>query len=338
MADSGKSSGLAEETFLLSLIALERYIEVHGVRKTRTFLRQLKNELRSRLLSVGGQPDTSVTALQLEAMLAQVEAILSRSVRQMTIMLDDASKTASVMGARHAVKEFKALEKHFKGTTPVLSLDRASVFKRVVNGQKGSLLRRNQRSVARWGLNMIGQIENTMSVSVATGASTHETVKRIAGKAGLIESEMWQAERIVRTELSFAHGATKQAALNHTAEEFEEEDDPVMKRIIETFDDRTGDDSFVIHGQTVPAGKPFEWKRKRKGAWQLVQFMHPPNRPNDRSVVIPWRASWDPTATFEKPLTLAELRSAKPTRYRKKVGVAVPPGHKPGKPYSYSVK
>lgn len=138
----------------------------------------------------------------------------------------------------------------------------------------------------------------------------------------------------MRTELAYAHGATKQEALTETAKEFEDSGDPIMKKLIETFDDRTGDDSFVVHGQTVLVGQPFEYKRKRGGGWVLVRFMHPPNRPNDRSVIIPWRKSWDADATIEKPLTIQQLRSARTTRYRKHIGVDVPPGHKPGQAYT----
>ena len=62
-----------------------------------------------------------------------------------------------------------------------------------------------------------------------------------------------------------------------------------------TIDDRTGDDSKQLDGQTVPVDRPFVWHVKdSKGAptGKVVYYMQPPNRPNDREVVVPWRPGW----------------------------------------------
>lgn len=335
-AKGGKASKLAQTTFEASIKQLERYVEKQGVKETRAFLRETRSVLRSRLLAAGGKGSTTATALQFRAMLEQVEAILRRTNRQIEVMLEDTTKTAARMGARHAVDEFKALNKHFAGTTPVLGLDRAAVFRSLVDGVVASRLRAQTRSVQSWGLQTVNAVERYMSLATASGVPVQEMVRGVAGKTGVLSDELWKAERIVRTELAYAHGATKHQALVDTSDELGD-DDPLMKRLIETFDDRTGDDSFLIHGQTVPVDKPFEYKRRKGSGWQLVRFMHPPNRPNDRSVVIPWRKSWDTDATIEKPLTVQQLRAARTTRYRKKPGVAVPPGHRPGQPYTFKV-
>ena len=139
------------------------------------------------------------------------------------------------------------------------------------------------------------------------------------------EGERWQSERIVRTESHYAHQSAKHRSIELTAKVL---DEPLWKRLIETFDDRTGDDSFLLHGQTVPADKPFRWKHKKQGRWIVTDFMHPPNRPNDRGVMIPWDPTWKPMRG-EKPLTQAQLRAARPTRWRKTPGVEIPPSHNP---------
>lgn len=58
----------------------------------------------------------------------------------------------------------------------------------------------------------------------------------------------------------------------------------VVKVLSATFDNRTGWDSYQVHGQLRRTDEPFEW------AGGLYQ--HPPNRPNDREVVVPHRLSW----------------------------------------------
>ena len=90
-------------------------------------------------------------------------------------------------------------------------------------------------------------------------------------------------QRIVRTEQSFIRGATTQAALE--AEDYE--DDPMLKKLVGVRDDRTGIDSILIDGQTVPVNDPFV------DFYHGKEFMHPPNRPNDRAQVVGWRKSYD---------------------------------------------
>ncbi len=58
----------------------------------------------------------------------------------------------------------------------------------------------------------------------------------------------------------------------------------VCKILSATFDDRTGWDSYQVHGQIRRIDEPF--------VSAFGRYMHPPNRPNDREVVVPHRLSW----------------------------------------------
>jgi len=58
----------------------------------------------------------------------------------------------------------------------------------------------------------------------------------------------------------------------------------MVKIVSETFDSRTGADSFAVHGQIRRPEEAFEW-------WDGL-YHHPPNRPNDRATVVPHRVSW----------------------------------------------
>jgi hypothetical protein len=58
----------------------------------------------------------------------------------------------------------------------------------------------------------------------------------------------------------------------------------MVKILCASFDDRTGWDSYQVHGQIRLPDEAFEW------AGGI--FQHPPNRPNDREVVVPHRKSW----------------------------------------------
>ena len=55
-------------------------------------------------------------------------------------------------------------------------------------------------------------------------------------------------------------------------------------------DKRTGEDSKILarNNPIVPIDEPFVENSTGK---ELV-YMHPPNRPNDRAIMIPYRDSW----------------------------------------------
>lgn len=95
----------------------------------------------------------------------------------------------------------------------------------------------------------------------------------------------WVAERIARTEMARSFNSATMAFIQAQNQAGEK----VMKRLEATFDQVTGADSVLLHGQTVPVDKPFY------DPIHAGYFQYPPNRPNDREVVVPWRASWGPS-------------------------------------------
>jgi len=315
--------------FELHLNQLQRHVRKNGVKGLESLYKEAKADLYDRLLQAGGSSATTPTALQLRAMIAQVDAVTESLGKNLNSHLKDISKSASEMGARHGIDEFKKLEKHFTGNVPVLQIETAAQLKGLVKDTTSSLLRRYSLASSVWSNQAIQDIEQAMSVGSMAGKPTNDIIQEVMGKTGILEQERWRAERIVRTETAFAHGRSKYDAMKRTSEELGEK--KLYKRLIETLDNRTGDDSFVLHGQTVPIDEPFRWKHKRAGSWVVTEYQHPPNRPNDRAVVIPWDPSWEETSG-ERPLTRAELNTAPPTRWRKKAGVEIPPGHRPGKP------
>jgi hypothetical protein len=95
----------------------------------------------------------------------------------------------------------------------------------------------------------------------------------------------------VRTELAYSYGATNQMAMVDLRTRVPK----MQKRLVATFDDRTGQDSVDLNGQTVDVHEPFRWEvkdaRGRKTG-KVVLYMQPPNRPNDREVVVAWLPGW----------------------------------------------
>lgn len=125
--------------------------------------------------------------------------------------------------------------------------------------------------------------------------------------AGFTES-WWQAERVIRTEASYAYNAAQVAGV----ETLSASHPGMMMRWTELiddasgqpFDDRVAADSFAMHGQvappggvftmpgTLPARAPVERGKKKIASLVGQSWVHPPNRPNDRAVLTPWMPGW----------------------------------------------
>jgi hypothetical protein len=90
------------------------------------------------------------------------------------------------------------------------------------------------------------------------------------------------------TESAYAYGVTQQASGRELLHQIPK----LHKRLVATFDQRTGEDSKKLNGQTVPWSEPFVWMEKTKLGEKRIEYMMPPNRPQDREVVVPWRPEY----------------------------------------------
>jgi hypothetical protein len=143
------------------------------------------------------------------------------------------------------------------------------------------------------------------SVSAEIGANTWRALRAsfeqqtdprhlivLAGE--LVDQQSWRVDRLVRTETSYAYNLAQAAALRA----YPTEDGTLLwGRWTERVDDLTGrpldkrvaPDSLVIHGQVARPGGVYTMPDDpRAGRLRGRSWSHPPNRPNDRSVLLPW--------------------------------------------------
>ena len=278
---------------------LQGIIELGGVRKVRKLYEQARAELEDKLseLKKAGK-DTTFTAHHARMVLLQVRDGLSQFQQQFVPALAKQGKASATLAQRHTVSAIKKFESRFTGTQPVLQIEEAGVFARVYRGIEPSLLDRYHKYTRNYPLPTIKRIRNNLAMSMIKNEGVQQAVDRIAGAGGIFARERWRAERICRTEMQYAYGASHQRCLEETAQEVPR----LMKRLVATFDERTGDDSKVLNGQTVPFDKPFVWMKQSKLGAVRVEYMQPPNRPNDRECVIPWRADYHSRAVEAGPV------------------------------------
>lgn len=274
-------------------------IEVRGVGRLKKIYADARAELEDKLraLKAAGRGDT-FQAHHLEAILAQVTDAVSGMTSKLTEHLERTGREAGTMAPRHLAHMIGEVEEHLGGMTPIIQATQVAVVRGAFPSVASSLLQHHRESARRYGPQAVTAIREGLASSLVQGEKLDEAVDRVSGTSGLFVGQRWRAERIVRTETSYSYGVTNQRAM----EQMRPAVPKMMKRLVTTFDVRTGDDSEELNGQTVPVDQPFRWEvRNSRGekTGKVVLYMQPPNRPNDREVVIPWLPGWSPRGLAE---------------------------------------
>lgn len=212
----------------------------------------------------------------------------------------------NVVGASqgHAARWLATLDQHYLGELrPYAWTSKAWA---IATGQEHleTRLRAFHGSFLRYGSLVVGDVERALG-KLALGASWDE-VRALVAKATAEQTagKSWMVERIVRTEAAHAYSAAAWRAML-------EEDtpgSPMLKKLVAVHDLVTGKDSMLLDGQIRPVREPFfdEWNGRH--------YMHPPNRPNDREIVVPWRASYGDHRKARGKRARRMMPEAKPTR------------------------
>lgn len=283
-------SSIVAKVINLHRAQLQGMIELGGIRKVRSLYETVRSELEAELASLRrAGKDQSFTAFHLRQVLLQVRDGLKVFQRGLATELDNNGLATATLAQRHVVGAIKAFERRFAGVEPVLRLEEAGVFARVYKGVEPTLMHRYHKLVGNYPMATLERVRNQLALSMIKGEGVDQSVNRIVAKGGVFDRERWRAERIVRSEGAYSYGVTGQRALGEVAPQVP----GLMKKWVETMDARTGDDSKEMNGQTVAWNEPFIWmKRTAHGGVERVEVMHSPNRPNDRSCVVPWRQDY----------------------------------------------
>lgn len=276
------------------------YVSRAGLGKTRKLLESAEGELVRRLSSMQGAAMT-FTRAQLEAALLQVRDVIGGVNLGMRDVLLDGAGSAASLATRGAIDYLGRLDKQFRGVgVRPIGLDEASMFETATTGARASILRRLASSgtgapgapvqehpdrpgiLARYGMNVISHFEEQMRVGIIARSSWEEVKGKLLGVSPFLRGQpaSW-AERIVRTEMMGAYNRGGWEANREANEQLGD----MIKVLSATFDDRTASDSYAYHGMIRRPDEAFE-------AWGGHLYQHPPNRPNDREIVVPHRMSW----------------------------------------------
>ena len=303
-----------EAAFQATGRTLERLTKERGVAPMLKLLESAAADMERKVARLAPDDDT-FTAVQQRAILAQYRAMLLEVQPRMTRVLGEASREAQVESIRSMVKTLSLAELEFEGVTTPLPLTQAARMAGIIDKDRASLLRQHDVSVRTYGIDSITQAERYLGQAFATQRSYAETV---AGLFDMVDQSRYRAERIVRTETSWAWNTTHASALDEAADIVP----GLFRRWVEYVDDTTGapldgrvaNDSLALHGQVcfAPDGATMEARSTflvgGTGGFEMPRdprvnaklwgkrYAHPPNRPNDRSRIVGWKVDWPVTA------------------------------------------
>lgn len=275
-------------------------------RRLLALLRRSDKELGMRLgraMRATGGPDVTFSQARLMATRAQVQAMVTVVQGRLLGETTRSARQAVQGGLKNAVRVVSAMERAKRGSAVTIRLEHAQVLDSLSRRRTGSLISQHEASVDRYGRSMVRKVERELMQGLVQGQTQGEMVDRLMNLKGdglgPFEGEAWRARRIVRTETAYAYNVVQLDAIVEMRAEFPD----AAKKIVATFDDRTAADSVYVHGQVRSIGEFFT-----DGAGR--QYEHPPGRPNDREVLIPWRKSW-PETEYTQARPPAEVAAAK---------------------------
>ena len=265
-------------------------LEEQQQKKILKIFRKTRQELQDRLLTI---PEGTFTEQQMRVTLVQVEAAIQAIVRDLKTGMVDSGEIMATAGITHLVKEIEKMSKYFEGSVTPINM-RAIL---VATDPNTFLLNKYQASLDAYGADLRSQITTNIVQSLAMRETQDRTVSRLVSDTNrFFLGEEWKLNRIVRTEMANVYNFSKMQGMG----EVKDQTIPDLKKaLMHPMDKRTGEDSKELarENPVVDIDEPFRFKWKG----QVRVFQFPPDRPNDRSILVPYREEWGKqAASFRK--------------------------------------
>lgn len=243
--------------------------------------KEVRRELQDRLLVI---PEGTFTEQQLNVTLVQIQAAIQAIKQDLNQGMVDSSKILAERGVQDLIREVGAFSKKFEGSVQPLNIDAI----RIAAKTESFLVNKYEASINAYGESLRAQITTEIAQGFVLRDSSQRTVSRLQSDIGrFFIGEEWKLNRIVRTELHNIYNFSKLQGMSESKERAVPD---LKKTLIHPMDSRTGDDSKKLKelNPVVAIDEPFRFTYK--GKTRVFQF--PPDRPNDRSILVPYRDEW----------------------------------------------
>ena len=237
-------------------------------------VRDLRASLADRSLGPWGE------ASRLAAMAAISRGITDLQARQ-AAELTRATPAVARSGHARLIVLLSTLDREFSGSVRPLTFAPLAWLETQTREIGRIRLREYTRSFALYGATAVQSVEDELAKLALTGQPWTKARDKVwAAVRDVVGERQWMVDRILRTETAAIYNGTALAGL--IAEDSAAS--PMLKRLVATFDNKTGRDSVRVHGQVRPVREPFFDGTR--------YYQAPPNRPNDREILVPHRAEW----------------------------------------------
>lgn len=250
-------------------------MEMNEARKLMKEFKRARDEIKGKLLFT---PDNTFTEAKLKNALVQIEDGL-RILRQKTKGIAQQSfNFFTEQGIEDGVREVNTFEKMFAGVRAPLPIDE------IIDSTdpENMMFNNYESSLDAYSSGLRSKFQSALTQALLQNKSWSQAVYDLDG----VEDE-WILARIVRTELHGIYGMSKVNSFGTIKENYLPD---LKKTLYHPMDSRTGDDSIYVSKKRMIVNIDDPFRYEYKG--QLRIFMSPPDRPNDRSIVIPYRSAW----------------------------------------------
>ena len=324
------------------------FTKVSGMERIQKVLARAERQLVQRLSQAEGLKGAgrdSFTGMQARIALKQVRAttrFVQKGIRDTLVGLaNDSAEEAGENLAdfmRRADEMFRGI-----GTAPI-AIDTAKMIDVATAGVNSSVLSRLASSgepiagadmhahpakagiLERYGTQTIAHFQDILQAGVIAKTSAREMREQLleihafSGKSFEAGGSpaMW-AKRIIRTESM----AIRNRATLESTRSLDNQIGGIVKIITSVFDNRTGADSYAVHGQIRRPEEAFQ-------SWYGF-YQHPPDRPNDRSCQVAFNVTW-PLTPMLYPKSRSDAAKVWAREKRKGEMPPFPPDISPGLP------
>lgn len=249
-----------------------------GLRQRRILRRALADvDRRLARARTGSWGEAEATATKV--MLGQA---MQHAVGQLELDLGQGLSEVTKMAAKDAARVLSTLDQKYLGAVRPLRFDTFEWWESTDKRIGQVRLRQFSRSYRRYGGAAVAAIEDELAQRMIVGESWDKARQRVwEATHHVVGDKQWMVDRILRTEVAAAYNGTTLSALY----EEDTDEEPMLKKLVATFDGVTGMDSYFVHGQTRKLTDQFQDDHGRI-------YDAPPNRPHDREIVAGWRKSW----------------------------------------------
>ena len=223
----------------------------------------------------------SFTETRMLAVKAQIDNDLLDLSRVIRGELDISSSMAVEQSGQDTLSEINRLEKKFTGA--VLPIPEDAIDYALTPDHY--LFNNFYSSVENYNQQIRTKMHNTLATSVIARETHHQVITRMQRAIG---GDQWQVARIVRTEMANIYNGSKIFNFYKLKEENIVPD--MMKGLYHPMDSRTANDSKYLSKLDPIVNLEDNFKYEWNG--EVREFPAPPDRPNDRAILIPIRGDW----------------------------------------------